>query len=147
MGYLETIDGGNVIIMSNKWEATPFKSPAARVSGLGSAHSGVHHWLHQKITALANIPLVLWAMWSAMTLAAAGANYETVRGFFAQPMNAILMLLFLISVFYHAALGVQVVVEDYVHCEKSKMASLITVKLCLFAACLASVFSVLKLSL
>lgn len=133
--------------MSNKWENTPFKSPMARVGGLGSAHSGVHHWLHQKITALANIPLVLWAIWSAMTLIAMGASYDTVRHFFAMPLNAILMLLFLISVFYHAALGVQVVIEDYVHCEKLKMLSLIAVKLGLFALCVASVFSVLKLAL
>lgn len=133
--------------MSNKWEATPFKSPTARVSGLGSAHSGVHHWLHQKITALANIPLVFWAIWSAMTLAAAGADYATVRAFFAQPINAILMLLFLVSTFYHAALGVQVVIEDYVHGEKTKLLSLIAVKLALFALCVASVFSVLKLAL
>ena len=133
--------------MSNKWEATPFKSPTARVSGLGSAHSGVHHWLHQKITALANIPLVFWAIWSAMTLAGAGADYETVRAFFAQPINAILMLLFLVSTFYHAALGVQVVIEDYVHGEKTKLLSLIAVKLALFALCVASVFSVLKLAL
>lgn len=133
--------------MSHKWEATPFKSPTARVSGLGSAHSGVHHWMHQKFTALANIPLVLWAVWSAMTLAAAGANYDTIRGFFAQPVNGILMLLFLLSVFYHAALGLQVVIEDYAHSEKTKIISLIAVKLGLFALCVASVFSVLKLAL
>lgn len=133
--------------MSNKWEPTPFKSPMARVSGLGSAHSGVHHWLHQKITALANIPLVLWAIWSAMTLVAAGAGYDVVRAFFAQPCNAILILLFLLSVFYHAALGLQVVIEDYIHCEKSKMAALIAVKLVVFALAVASVFSVLKLAL
>ncbi len=133
--------------MSNKWEATPFKSPTARVSGLGSAHSGVHHWMMQKITALANIPLVLWAVWSAMTLAAAGADYETVRGFFSQPIHAILMVLFLVSTFYHAALGLQVAVEDYFHSEKTKMALLILVKLVLFALCVASVFSVLKLAL
>jgi succinate dehydrogenase / fumarate reductase membrane anchor subunit len=133
--------------MANKWEATPFKSPMARVSGLGSANSGVHHWLSQKITALANIPLVLWAVWSAMTLAGAGASYDTVRAFFAQPVHAILMLLFLLSVFYHAALGLQVVIEDYVHCEKLKMISLIAIKLAVFALSVASVFSVLKLAL
>ena len=133
--------------MANKWEDTPFKSPMARAGGLGSAHSGVHHWIHQKVTALANIPLVLWAIWSAMTLIGAGAEYDVVRAFFAQPLNAILMLLFLLSVFYHAALGVQVVLEDYIHCEKLKMLSLIGVKLALFALCVASVFSVLKLAL
>lgn len=133
--------------MANKWEATAFKSPAARAAGLGSAHAGVHHWMHQRVTAIANIPLTLWAIWSALTLAAAGAEYETVRAFFAQPCNAILMVLFLVSVFYHAALGLQVVIEDYVHCETSKMLTLIAVKLALFALSVASVFSVLKLAL
>lgn len=133
--------------MANKWDDTPFKNPMSRVRGLGSAHVGVHHWIHQKITALANIPLVLWAIWSAMTLAAAGASYDVVRGFFAQPVNGILMLLFLLSVFYHAALGLQVVIEDYIHCEKSKMMTLILMKLVVFVLAVASVFSVLKLSL
>lgn len=133
--------------MAHKWEDTPFKNPMARVEGLGSSHSGVHHWIHQKVTALANIPLVLWAIWSAMTLVASGAGYDVVRAFFAQPCNAILMLLFLISVFYHAALGLQVVIEDYMHCEASKRVALIAVKLGAFALTVASVFSVLKLAL
>lgn len=133
--------------MANKWEATPFKNPLSRARGVGSAHSGTHHWIHQKITALANIPLTLWAVWSAMTLAATGASYDVVRAFFAQPANAILMLIFLLSVFYHAALGLQVVIEDYVHCEKSKMLYLIVMKLVVFALAVASVFSVLKLAI
>ncbi|HAJ89593.1 MAG TPA: succinate dehydrogenase, hydrophobic membrane anchor protein [Rhodospirillaceae bacterium] len=133
--------------MANKWEATPFKSPTARVTALGSAHAGLHHWIHQRVTALANIPLVLWAVWSALTMAAAGGNYDIIRGFFAQPVNAVLMILFLTSIFYHAALGLQVVIEDYFHGGKSKLFLLIAVKLGLFALGLASVFSVLKLAL
>lgn len=133
--------------MANKWEATPFKSPTARVNALGSAHSGVHHWMHQRITALAIIPLVLWGVWSAITIAAAGGNYDIVRGFFAQPINAICMVLLLIAAFYHAALGLQVVIEDYVHGEKTKMLTLILVKLGCFALATASIFSVLKLAL
>jgi succinate dehydrogenase / fumarate reductase membrane anchor subunit len=133
--------------MTHKWEASAFKSPMARAKGLGAAGSGVHHWIHQKVTALANIPLVLWAIWSSLTLAGAGASYDVIRTFFAQPINGILMTLFLLSVFYHAALGLQVVVEDYVHSERLKMATLIAIKLGLFALCVASVFSVLKLAL
>lgn len=133
--------------MANKWEATAFKSPMARARGLGSAHSGVHHWMHERVTSVALIPLCLWAIWSAMTLVGAGANYDTVRAFFAQPVNAILMLLFLVTTFYHTALGLQVVIEDYVHCEATKMVSLLAVKLGLFVLCFAAVFSVLKLAL
>lgn len=132
---------------SHKWSASAYNNPLARAKNMGSAHSGVHHWMMQKLTALANIPLTLWAVWSAMTLAAAGADYVTIRGFFAQPVNGILMTLFLLSVFYHAALGLQVAIEDYVHCEKTKMVSLLGLKLTLFALCVASVFSVLKLAM
>lgn len=133
--------------MAHKWEASPFKSPMARARGLGSAHKGVHHWMAQRMTALVGIPLVLWAVWSALTLAAAGASYDVVLGFFAQPCNAILMLLFILSTFYHAALGLQVVIEDYVHCELSKMLILMGIKLGLFALGVAATFSVLKLAL
>ena len=132
--------------MANKWEATAFKSPAARAQGLGSAHTGLHHWMDQRISSIALIPLTVWAIWSAMSLVGAGAGYDTVRAFFAQPINAILMLLFLLSTFYHTTLGLQVVIEDYVHCEKTKMLSLIGLKLVIFALCVASVFSVLKLA-
>ncbi|HRK98147.1 MAG TPA: succinate dehydrogenase, hydrophobic membrane anchor protein [Alphaproteobacteria bacterium] len=133
--------------MAQKWEDTAFKAPMARARGLGSVHSGLHHWMHQKITALANIPLVLWGVWSAMTLAATGADLYTIRGFFAQPVNAILMVLFLGSVFYHMALGLQVVIEDYVHCEKAKPLMLIGVKLLSLVLFVAAAFSVLKLSI
>ncbi len=130
-----------------KWESDAFKNPLARARGVGSAHSGVHHWMHQKMTALANIPLVLWAVWSVLAIAGAGAGYDVVRAFFAQPVHAILMILFLLSVFYHMALGIQVVVEDYVHCEKSKALYLVTMKLFVSALAVASVFSVLRLAL
>ena len=133
--------------MSEKWEASPFKNPLARARGLGSAHSGVHHWMAQKIKALANIPLTLWAVWSVVTLAATGASYDTVWAFFRQPSHAVLMILFLLSVLYHAKLGLQVVIEDYVHCEKSKMTALIALKLVFVGLLATSLFSVLKLSL
>ncbi len=133
--------------MTYKWEESQFKAPLARARGLGSAHSGVHHWMHQKITALANIPLSLWAVWSVTKLAVAGMTYENVFGFLVQPFNAVMMLLFLLSVFYHASLGLQVVIEDYVHCEKTKMLSLIFLKLGFLVMGIASAFSVLKLAL
>lgn len=133
--------------MSEKWENTPFKGPMARARGLGSAHTGLSHWMGQKVTALANIPLVLWVVWSFTSLAGAGASISDVYGFFAQTHNAVLMLLFLTSAFYHVALGLQVVVEDYVHCAVGKPAMLIGIKLAAAALYVVSVFSVLKIAL
>ncbi|MDY0029384.1 MAG: succinate dehydrogenase, hydrophobic membrane anchor protein [Pseudobdellovibrionaceae bacterium] len=133
--------------MSQKWEDTAFKGPMARAMGLGSAHTGLHHWMGQKMTALANIPLVLWVVWSFVSLAGTGAQIEIVQAFFAQPVNAIMMLLFLCSVFYHMALGLQVVIEDYVHCSFGKPFMLVMVKLFSAGLFVASAFSVLKLAL
>lgn len=133
--------------MSLKWEPTPFKAPLARARGLGAAHSGVHHWLHQRITALANIPLALWAVWSVVTLAAAGPSYDAVTMFFREPSHAILMILFLLSVFYHAALGLQIVIEDYIHREASKMVALVAMRLTFVAMAVASLFAIVKLGL
>ncbi len=133
-------------MMTQKWEATAFKNPLSRARGLGSAHSGVHHWLHQKITALANIPLVLWAIWSITTLAATGASREVVWAFFRDPTHALLMILFLLSTMYHMALGLQVVIEDYMHCEKAKMMTLILMRLAVLGLAVTSIFSVLKMA-
>lgn len=120
--------------------ATPLKN----ARGLGSAHHGVGHWINQRVTAIANIPLMLWLVWNVVHLA--GADYAAFTGWLAQPVNAILMILVIVSTFYHAALGTQVIVEDYVHCEAKKLATLIGLKLFFVAAGTACVFSVLKVA-
>lgn len=119
-------------------------SPLAKARGTGSAHHGSGHWMHQRITAVANIPLMLWLVWSVVHLP--GAAYQDVSLWLAQPTNAILMILAVLSTFYHAVLGLQVVVEDYVHCEFSKIASLIAIRLAFAALGVAAIFSVLKVS-
>jgi succinate dehydrogenase / fumarate reductase membrane anchor subunit len=131
--------------MTMKWEETRFKSPMARAKGLGSSRGGLHHWLMQKITALVNIPLVIWMVWSLPILAQ--ADYAAASAWLSQPVNAVLMIAFVISAFYHAALGLQVVIEDYVHCEVAKLASLIAVKAGLLLLGLMAVFSVLRVAL
>lgn len=133
--------------MQNKWEDTPFKNPLARARGIGSARTGTHHWIMQKVTAVANIPLALWAIFSMRLVVAGGGSYDAVRVFFAHPVNAILMLMFLVSIFYHMALGLQVVVEDYVHCERTKIMYLVGSRIVIFGLTVASVFSVLKLAM
>ncbi|HTT84652.1 MAG TPA: succinate dehydrogenase, hydrophobic membrane anchor protein [Rhizomicrobium sp.] len=96
------------------------QTPLARVQGLGAAHSGTGHFWRQRITALALIPLAIWFVCSALTLI--GADRDTAAAFLAQPVNAIAMALFVIAALYHMTLGVQVVIEDYVHDEGPKIA-------------------------
>lgn len=122
-----------------------FRSPLACARGLGSAHEGVHHWLHQRITAIALIPLMIWLVTSILSLA--GTPYGVFLSWIASPLNAILLIFLIIAGFYHAALGVQVVLEDYVSCKATRMASLIANKLFFLGAGLASVFSILKIAL
>lgn len=128
-----------------KWEDKGIKTPLARARGLGSAKDGVEHWMAQRITAIANIPLMLWLVWSIVSLN--GASHAEFTNWLAQPVNAILMILVVLSVFYHAKLGSQVVTEDYIHHEGLKMVKLIGQKLFFFAMAVACIFSVLKIAL
>lgn len=131
--------------MTMKWEDKGMKSPLARAKGLGSAHEGADHWLAQRITAIANIPLVLWLAYSIVQLK--GVSHAEFTSWLAEPVNAILMILFIISVFYHAKLGAQVVTEDYIHHEGFKLVKLIGQKLLLFGLGIACIFSILKIAL
>jgi succinate dehydrogenase / fumarate reductase membrane anchor subunit len=130
--------------MNLKWQDHGIKTPLARARGLGAAHDGVQHWLAQRITAIANIPLGIWFVYSIVDHA--GVDYTGFVEWLAVPWNAILMILFLLSAFYHAALGTQVVAEDYIHSEGMKIAILIGLKLFFFAMGVACVFSVLKIA-
>ena len=120
------------------------QTPMAKARGLGSAKSGVEHWWHQRITAIANIPLVIWLVYSIVQLK--GASYAVFTAWLAEPVNAVLMILFVISTFYHAVLGTQVVVEDYIDCECLKIAKLIAHKLLFIAMGVACIFAVLKIA-
>jgi succinate dehydrogenase / fumarate reductase, membrane anchor subunit len=120
-------------------------SPLVKARGLGSARAGVGHWTHQRLTAIANLLLVLWFLFSAVALA--GAGYAEVRAWLAAPVPASLMILLVISTFYHARLGVQVVIEDYVHHEGLKLAALAGLTLATIALAVACIVAVLKVSI
>ncbi len=88
-------------------------NPLARARGLGSAKEGVQHWYLQRLTAVFLIFLVGWLVYALVRLA--GADFEAARAFMSQPFNAAVMSLLIVAVLYHAMLGLQVVIEDYVH--------------------------------
>jgi succinate dehydrogenase / fumarate reductase membrane anchor subunit len=121
-----------------------FRTPIAKVRGLGAARAGLGHWKMQRLTAISNVLLVLLFMFSAMALS--GSGYEQVRAWLASPLTASLMVLLIISTFYHARLGLQVVVEDYVHHEGLKMASLVAIVLVVLALAVACIVAVLKVA-
>ncbi len=121
-----------------------FDTPLKTAKGLGSAHHGAGHWMHQRLTAIANIPLVLWLVWSILSLR--GASHGEFTEWLAHPINAVLMILMIINMFYHAALGAQVVTEDYVHCGVLKMVKTIGQKFFFIAAGAVCVFSILKIA-
>lgn len=88
-------------------------NPLARARGLGSAKEGVGHWFLQRATAVLLLFLLGWGVYAAFALS--GASYAEARSFVAAPFNAALLILLLVSLLYHAMLGLQVVIEDYVH--------------------------------
>jgi succinate dehydrogenase / fumarate reductase membrane anchor subunit len=121
------------------------RSPIARVRGLGAARSGVGHWGRQRLTAISNLLLVLWFIFSAIGLS--GAGYAEVRAWLASPISATLMILLVVSICYHARLGLQVVVEDYVHHEPARLATLVAIPLIVTALAVTCIVAVLKVSL
>ena len=119
-------------------------TPLARVRGLGSAKEGVSHWWAQRVSAIALVPLTLWFVYSVVVLT--GANQAGVRLWLSRPASAILMSLFIVTTFYHAVLGIQVIVEDYVHREGVKVISLLLVKALAVLLAAATLFTVLRIA-
>ena len=112
--------------------------------GLGSAKEGVAHWWAQRLTAVALIPLLLWFVIEVIGLTA--APRAAVVAWLHGPFAAIATVLLLIAAFYHMALGVQVVIEDYVHGEWSKITLLVLNKFVAFALAAAGIFAVLRIA-
>lgn len=98
------------------------RTPLAKVRGLGSAKDGTHHWWMQRLTSVALIPLCIWLVYSLLGLGM--ANQATVAAWMKSPVQALLMTAFLGATIYHSKLGIQVIIEDYVHAHFSKNALL-----------------------
>ena len=120
------------------------RTDLGKVRGLGSAKEGVGHWWAQRLTAIALIPLLLWFVASVVPLV--GAELRIVREWISNPVNSVLLLTLIVAVFHHAQLGLQVVIEDYVHTGWLKLASVIAVKFAAFGLSATSLFAVLKIA-
>ena len=121
------------------------RTPVKDALGLGSAKDGVHHWWVQRLTAVALVPLVLWF---AFGLAVnAGGGYEAMHAWVGGPVNAVALIIFIAAAFHHTQLGVQVVLEDYVHHEGLRLISIVVVKFLAVILALAGIFAVLSIAL
>jgi succinate dehydrogenase / fumarate reductase, membrane anchor subunit len=120
------------------------RSPLSQARGLGSAKDGVNHWWVQRLTAVALIPLSLWFVFSIARFHL--ADWPTMIAWLHNPYVAVALVLYFGALFYHSALGVQVVVEDYVSTEWLKISSIVVIKLAHFALAAASIFAVLKIA-
>ncbi|MBI4006326.1 MAG: succinate dehydrogenase, hydrophobic membrane anchor protein [Gammaproteobacteria bacterium] len=121
------------------------RTPLHRVRGLGSAKEGTQHWWAQRLTAIALVPLTVWFIYSLVVMTT--MEYATVTAWMQSPIVSTLLILFIFSLFYHAQLGMQVVIEDYVDSETLKFGSIILLNFVMLFAGLASVIAVLKVFL
>jgi succinate dehydrogenase / fumarate reductase membrane anchor subunit len=120
------------------------RSDLGRVRGLGSAKDGTHHWWSQRVTAIALVPLTIWFVASIVGLA--GAPLGALKEWVASPVVAVLLLALIVAVFQHARLGLQVVIEDYVHDEAAKIASLLAMNGAVLLLGGIAALSILKLA-
>jgi succinate dehydrogenase / fumarate reductase membrane anchor subunit len=122
------------------------RTSLAKVRGLGSAKSGTSHFVGQRLTALLLIPLTMWFVSSLMQIVVS-PNPEAVAGWLSSGFNATALIMMLMALFYHAALGVQVIIEDYVHCPAYKIPMLLANVVLMFGFAAISILAVLKLHL
>jgi succinate dehydrogenase / fumarate reductase membrane anchor subunit len=120
------------------------RTPLGRVRGLGSARSGTSHFWRQRLTAVANVPLVI--AFVVILVSLIGRNHAAVVQIIGSPPVAIIMLLFILSITYHMRLGMQVIIEDYVHHEGHRIALLIGNTFFAIAVALSCAFAILKIS-
>lgn len=119
------------------------RSPLARAKGLGSAKKGVGHWWAERVSAVALVPLTLWFV--AQIITHVGSDYGVFTAWIKSPMVALLMILLVVALFHHTALGLQVVIEDYVH-SSARFAAVLVVRLGCYALAAAGVLATLKIA-
>ena len=120
-------------------------TPLARARGLGSAKSGLHHWWHQRVSAVAMVGLVSWMV--VLLFRLVEADYQTALNMLAHPVNATVVVLFVAVGLWHASLGIQVVLEDYVANEGARLIAILAVKMTASVTAILAILSVLKVAL
>ena len=121
------------------------RTPLAKIEGLGSAKAGTLHFWHQRMTAVALVPLSIWFVASA--IAYVGADQGAVAAYFADPINAVPMFLFIVASTYHMSLGLQTIIEDYFHNEGQKIVLLLLNRFAAWAIGTTSTFALVRMAL
>ena len=118
-------------------------TPLKKAKGLGSVKEGADHFWNQRITAIALVPLAIWFVFSLVKTV--GGGYGEAFNWVNNPLNAFLLIMFISIGFYHAYLGVKVVIEDYIHCECVKIGAIIFMQLSTVFATAAAVLSIIRI--
>lgn len=121
-----------------------YKTPLNQARGSGSAKSGVHHFMTIRFTSILLVPVILWFVYAIACLGA--ADVETARAFVGHPINACALILLLLAGFYHSALGIQVVLEDYVSHHGMRLTIQFLFNTCCFLLAIIGVIAVLKVA-
>lgn len=121
------------------------RSPLSKAVGLGSAKHGFSHWWWQRVTAIALVPLTLWFIYSVLCLI--GASHAVAVDWLSSPINATILLLFVLTALFHAQTGLQVVIEDYIHLKWVNLCLLLLIKFTSVIMAVLTVISVLKVVL
>lgn len=119
------------------------RTPLSRARGLGSAKDGLHHWWAQRLTAVALIPLVAWFAISLIMMS--GADYGVVRAWIGSPVVMVLLTLTIVIGLHHGQLGLQVVIEDYVHNDGMKLALIVLMRFIAVFFGLAAIVAILRI--
>jgi succinate dehydrogenase / fumarate reductase membrane anchor subunit len=131
--------------MADQRLRAPMRSPLGRAIGLGSAKEGVEHWWALRVTSIALVPLVLWFVVSVIRLT--GSEHGDLVDWVSQPITAVLLVLLLIATLYHSALGLQVVIEDYLDNEAARLGLIIAMRLAHVLLAALGIFAVLRIAI
>jgi succinate dehydrogenase / fumarate reductase membrane anchor subunit len=130
---------------NDKLSVTMRQTQLGRVKGLGAAKTGVHHWWAERVTSVALVPLTLWFVFSVLSLA--GHPQPDIAHWIAHPLVAVLLIALILASFHHTQLGLQVVMDDYIHEEGPRILWILAMKAVVYLLGLAALLAVLKLAI